>query len=77
MPTDPEGFLEAADDYLRKVEESKLVSEKELEQVRKEIVRDLKRDAKDTVRSMQTAKVGALAMSGLAGRSPPIGTPPS
>lgn len=59
MATDPESFMDAADDYLRKVEASKLVSKKELENVRKELVRDLKRETKQTVRSLQTTRVGA------------------
>lgn len=59
MAPKPETFMDAAEDLVAKLEASRLVAQGELEQVRKEIVRDLKREAKDTVQGLQTAKVGA------------------
>lgn len=58
MATDPESFMDATEDFLGKIEKSKLVSKKELEAVRQELVDDQKADAKRTVEGMQTATVG-------------------
>ncbi len=59
MAVSPERFVEASDDFLAKMEASKLVSANELEAVRKELVRDIKREARGTVKGLQTAQVGA------------------
>lgn len=59
MATDPESFMDAAQDFLAKMEASKLIAQDELEAVRKELVRDVKREARKTARSLQTAKIGA------------------
>jgi hypothetical protein len=58
VPTSPTKFMDAAESFLRDVEASKLVSQAELASVRRELVRDVKREAKQTVKSLQTAKVG-------------------
>lgn len=59
MATDPVSYMDAADDFLSKMEASKLVAKAELETVRKGLVRDIKREAKDTVKSLQTTRIGA------------------
>lgn len=59
MATDPVSFMNAADDFLAKVEASKLVAKNELETIRKGLVQDLRRETKATVNSLQTATVGA------------------
>lgn len=59
MATDAESFMDAADDLVRQLEKSKEVSKKELEAVRKELVADLKAEAKAAIQSMQTTQLGA------------------
>ena len=59
MATDPVSFMNAADDFLAKVEASKLVAKNELETIRKGLVQDLRRETKATVKSLQNATVGA------------------
>ncbi len=50
--------MEAAEDFLKKIEASKLVTQEEQEQIRKDLVADLKAEAKKTVNSMATTKFG-------------------
>ena len=62
MASQEEDFVDAADSFLAKIEASRLVSEKELEAIRRDLVRDVKAEVRKTVKGLQTTKVGAAKL---------------